>query len=263
MSFGTWAWIGCALLFILNPWPVAAPTERKADHGKTNAIRWWLPAVLAVIAVVPLAFLNGRMLMALFLYAALVAFVAWPACVLLLTLGPWPGPAAPRTLAAIPEQKKTGAMTTALLLTLILVPLALYARPAVVAVFTGALFSGSFDPRWTGWALDQSTIQTLFWRFTYLAILAASQVAATRHIACRETRVGYWSFVAPVIALFLLLLLYLSCVIHSLIVYVHTLGFTSLRVYGLLYGIACYVALFAFLRWAIRGNDRVSERKAA
>jgi hypothetical protein len=131
-------------------------------------------------------------------------------------------------------------------------PLAMWCSPAIRTLFTGGLFTARFDLSWVGWTLDQSTIHCGFWRFTMLGGMASAYVAVARWLCNRTSRPGYWAFALPVVGLWLCLLSYLTCVFYGLIVYIHMLGITLLRLYGLAYGIGCYLLAALFVRWALR-----------
>ncbi|HRZ13635.1 MAG TPA: DUF4173 domain-containing protein [Kiritimatiellia bacterium] len=252
VSFRHWAWAGCAFLFILSPWREEVWLDQARPAGR---LRWGFvlaAAILVVLALLPLALHKGYHFKALLMYAGLILLLEWASLVLLLMLGPrWPVRFVPR-LAALPPATALGWAWIAGFLLLALVPSVLYFSGAIRAVVTGSLFAEKFDHSWVGWCLDQSTLQCGFWRFTMIAALLMVHVAIARWLGDRTSRRGLWTFRLLAIALFIGPLCYLACDYWSLIVYIRTLGFTLLRVYGLVYGLAAALATLGFLRWAVR-----------
>lgn len=250
VSFRHWAWAGCAFLFLLSPW-----REEVWPPGPAGRLRWRVvlaAAVLVVLALLPLALHKGYHFKALLMYAGLILFLEWAPLVQFLMLGPR-GPVrfVPR-LAALPPAAALGWPWIAGFLLLAVVPSLMYFKGAIEAVVTGSLFAAKFDHSWVGWCLDQSTLQCGFWRFTMIAALLMAHAAIARWLGDRTTRRGLWTFRLLVIALFVGPLCYLACDYWSLIVYIRTLGFTLLRSYGLVYGLAAALLTLGFLRWALR-----------
>lgn len=119
-------------------------------------------------------------------------------------------------------------------------------------VLSGRLFTECFDIIHAGSALDQPTIgKWMFW-FTVLASLTAPYVAIVRRITNRDNPFGYWLFAIGVVALSALLLSILAWPTCWLVQYIHSMGFTPKRVFGLVYGFASAIMLPIFVYWMIR-----------
>lgn len=252
LSFSPWAWFGCALLFLLSPWPEVPKIMEPDNKTRVHRIRFLASIGLTAIALVLLAVLRWEILIAVVLYSLLFFFIDWLPLALLYMVCPCLRyPRLPK-LGELPPEARVGPLGTLLFMALMLFPCAFYFRPAIRTMVKGKLFASTFDARWVEWALDQSTIQCGFWRFTAMAGIILPFVAIARWLSNRSTRRGYWAFTAPTVALLFCLLSYLTCVFVSLIMYIHTLGFTPLRIYGLAYGVVCYVVTLVFLRWSVR-----------
>jgi hypothetical protein len=255
-SFVAWSWFGCAALALLTPWPKAPVPEAAPHRGLLNKRQLLGGLSFIGAAVVILAVLKWKTFLAALAYALLIVFTEWYLLALLLLLCPCLlFPRLPRLASPVPGVRLS-TLGTLTFMALVLGPFASWCRPPIRCLFNGQLFSAHFDTSWVGWILDQSTIQCGLWRFTCLTAMAMAYVAVARWAGDRSTRRGYWAFTVPTLALFSCLLSYLTCVFYSLAVYIHTLGFTTLRVYGLLYGVCCYSATVRFIRWAVQKPDR-------
>ncbi|MBI3986720.1 MAG: hypothetical protein HY343_07365 [Lentisphaerae bacterium] len=255
-SFSRWAWLGCAVLFVLAPWPETPRLGGTNSLTRANRIRSLAVVGLVVTVLILLAVLELHAFFAVTLYALLLFATEWIVFALLFMVCPWfKYPRLP-ALGELAQNAKMGSLCTVLFLLLALIPFALWFSPAIRVLVTGKLFTTPFNLSWVGWTLDQSTIQCGFWRFTALAGMVLAYVAVARWLSDRSSRLGYWAFTAPTIALFICLLSYLTCVSYSLLVYIRTLGFTTLRVFGLVYGLGCYIFTLGFMRWALQGLNR-------
>ena len=87
---------------------------------------------------------------------------------------------------------------------------------------------------------------------TFFLAIALPYTVLARCISHRKTRLAYWSFVIPTVALYLYLLLILTLPFSWLIQYINAMGFTPKRIYGLFYGLGGYVVILGFLWWAVR-----------
>lgn len=97
-----------------------------------------------------------------------------------------------------------------------------------------------------------------------LALKAAAYISVVRWLSDRRARSTYWAFTLLTSAAFVCLLSFLICVTHGLLLYVHALGLTVMRAYGLAYAALCYALVFRFLWWALRKpGGQLSEDTAA
>ncbi len=149
--------------------------------------------------------------------------------------------------------RKIGPLGTAVFMALALVVVAWLTRKPLAFVITGKVFAYHFDnTRHVGWALDQGTVQKAFILFTAFALLVSPYVAIVRWVSDRTTRLGYWAFAGPTIALCLCLISILTCAFVGLFKYIHAMGFTPMRTCGLAYGLGASIAVVGFVRWAFR-----------
>ena len=124
-------------------------------------------------------------------------------------------------------------------------------------VLSGQIFHGHFDPdsEWQG----VLSIKISFFLFTLFTAVAFPYVAIARWKSDRNTRLGYWAFSVTATALCICLLGILTCAFGRLITYIHAMGFTPMRIFGLLYGLGGYIVVLGFLYWATRTHEE--ERK--
>ena len=87
---------------------------------------------------------------------------------------------------------------------------------------------------------------------TFDTLILFLYTALARFLSHRKTRLAYWSFAIPTIALYLYLLLILTLPFSWLIHYINAMGFTPKRMYGLFYGLGAYILILTFLYWVIR-----------
>jgi len=119
-------------------------------------------------------------------------------------------------------------------------------------VISGKLFSEKFDTIHAGFTLDQPTIgKWLFW-FSVMTVLSLPYAAAVRWMSDRRNMVGYLAYSIPVAVLCVFLLCILSWPICWLIQYVHWMGVTPRRVFGLVYGTGGGMLVLGFLYWAVK-----------
>ena len=119
-------------------------------------------------------------------------------------------------------------------------------------VISGKLFSEKFDICHAGFCLDQPTIgKWLFW-FSVMMVSSLPYVTTVRWISNRKSRCGYLAYGISIVILCIFLLCILSWPLCWLIQYVCSMGLTSRRVYGLLYGIGGGILVIGFFAWAIR-----------
>jgi len=135
----------------------------------------------------------------------------------------------------------------------------LMARKPVISVFNGTvpryvisgrLFSEPFNKIHAGFALDQPTIgKWLFW-FTFMTLSSLPYAAAVRWLSNRRNRGGYFAYGIAIVILCTFLLCILSWPLTWLIQYVNSMGFTSNRLIGLIYGTGGGLLVIGFLVWA-------------
>jgi hypothetical protein len=119
-------------------------------------------------------------------------------------------------------------------------------------VLSGKLFSDPFNRIHAGSALDQPTIgKWLFW-FTVMTLSSLPYAAAVRCVSNRRHWSGYSTFGLSVVTLCVCLLCILSWPLCWLIQYIHSMGFTFNRIFGLIYATGGGVGMIVFLIWAIR-----------
>ena len=239
-NFLLWTWIGCALIFLLGPWPDEPGRKTSTPPSKMDQIGWVL--LLAAVSLLPglLMFLAPLPKLGyLAMYGLLFLVLCWDILLLLMMLMPWPR-YFPK-LSEPPPRAKMGTPGTALLLVLPWLAIGTYFMGTFRGLFSGRLFVEKFDQRWLGWSLDQSNLSCGFFRYTFIMAALMAYVAAVRWLADRR---GLWrrgAFILFSLPLFLFPFSYLTCIAYGLLLYIQTLGFTTMRVLGLLYGAPCYV----------------------
>ena len=245
-SFSVWAWVGCALVFVLSPsWPehprIPATKRRMTVWGYASLATAALAGTAVVLAVLPHD--DGWMMFALF-------FLPWSiwggvGVALLALLVPWPEyPPLPR-LADLPTARKTGPWATAIFLAIAIAALGSIAYYPLRLVVSGQLFSDSFNH------IRTSGLELPLLVFSYCSAIVLPYMAIARWMSDRSTWLGYWAFTIPASILCFLLLCILTIPFHRLIQYIQAMGFTPRRVYGLVYGLAGYIGILLFLCWAV------------
>lgn len=245
-AFGLWAWAGCAVLFLLTPWQEAAWLA--SPRVRARGFTFWLCAGVGLLAAALIAMVDEVRG-----YTWILLCLGSPAWALLLIVGPFPRvPFFPK-LAEPDPSVKLGALGTLGFLVVVLSSLFFYFVPYFLGLVSGTLFFQPFrSSAVKGWALDQSTVQSGFWRFSLLAGMMAAGVAVAGWLSDRSSRRGFWAFALPVISAFIVALSYLTCNVYMLFMCVWTMGFTLLRICGLAYGLGCYLVVLAFLRSVVR-----------
>jgi len=312
LSFSVWAWLGCALLFLLSPWPEYPHILRRGSLRKAHKVSSLFAAALMGIGLAALV-LKGHPVFLIFLHPifiwpalgcallfllslwrvypgfsrmngltkvhkvisllaiafvgiGLVVLAYWdkplesdmlliiiPAlgCALLYLLIPWPVyPGLPK-LGYLPEARKIGPLGTAIFLAMALVLLASFALGPFLHVVSGDLFRSEFHRIHVGTVLDQPTIGKWFFLSALFAALAFPYAATARWMSDRSTRLGYWAFAVPTAALCLCLLSILTMPFWWLLQYIHAMGFTEMRIYGVVCGLLGYIVILGFLCWAV------------
>jgi len=148
---------------------------------------------------------------------------------------------------------------TAIIMVVVLVPLAWFGFSSdgpFLHVLSGHLFTGGFDRIHAGSVMDQPTIGKWYVLFGVFSAAAVPYMAVARWISDRRTRVGYWAYAGPAAGVCVCLLIILTMPFYWLLQYIHEMGFTRLRVYGLAYGVGGYLVILGFLYWAARRPRR-------
>lgn len=265
-SFSVWAWLGCALLFVLSPWPEYPRTPMRAELPKPH--KAVLLGTIVFAAMVLLMLFPGsnllsllrelnwhtlRQLIAIFNEPLLACLFALPCLgfALLFLLSPWPGfPCLPK-LGELSPAQKVSPLATIGLMAMALIPFASFACGPFLYVVSGQLFASQFNPAHVGGALDQPSLTKWLFLFTFWTALVFPYVAAARWMSDRSTRLGYWAFAVSAAALCLCLLSILTLPFWWLIQYIHAMGFTLTRGLGLVYALCGYALVTCFFCWAV------------
>ncbi len=163
-----------------------------------------------------------------------------------------------------PRVRRIGPISTVVLMALVLFPQAwamlrsgysIFAPTSLAYLFGGGYFVdcfAPFDKVNAGFCLDQPTIgKWLFW-FAWFSVITLSYAAVIGFVSDRTTRAGRLAFAIPAVLLVVLLISSLLPPLQWLIQYLHSMGFTPKRIYGLAYVAASITILLLFVRWAIR-----------
>ncbi|HUW81877.1 MAG TPA: hypothetical protein VMZ31_03645 [Phycisphaerae bacterium] len=254
LSFSLWTWLGCALLFLLTPWPTY---PRKLDKGdRPRASKKGIGGLVGLVAVAIVTMLaEGSFFRELF-----VVFFPpiWIAGGLLLMLGPWLGYLGVPKMGALPEQRRLPALATAVYIGLVLVPLAWFFLGPILYVLSGQLFASSFDHAHIGGALDQPSLHKWFFLSSQFAAVALPCVAIARWMADRRSRAGYCAFALPAAVLCLCVLSVFTVPFWWVIQYIGAMGFTPRRILGLACGLGGYIVILGILRWALTPPKRLA-----
>jgi hypothetical protein len=119
-------------------------------------------------------------------------------------------------------------------------------------IFSGRIFSERFDIIHAGSALDQPTIgKWLFW-FSVMALLSLPYINIIRRFSNTKQRAVRITICIFSSIICLLLLCILSWPITWLIQYIHSMGFTYRRVFGLICAITGGVVVIRFMYKTIK-----------
>lgn len=252
LAFSLWTWFGCALLFLLSPWP-REPRIRKKPEAP--------PFMRSLVTLGTSAFLAMALLLLLVMLerirsphdlVMLIPLLLWlPCAALFFLLTPWPGDPCFPKLAGLPDERKLGPLSSALFILLALAPFCAFALRPFLYVVSGQLFASSFDRAHVGGALDQPSLTKWFFLFTMFSSLLLPYVALARWLSDRSARLGYWAFALPTLALGLLLLGILTIPFYWTLQYIGAMGFTPRRLYGVLYGLSGYLLILSVFGWAV------------
>jgi len=124
-------------------------------------------------------------------------------------------------------------------------------------ILSGQFWAEKFNTIHAGATMDQPTIgKWLIW-FTVLSMITFPYVLIVRRMSDRSTRSGYWAYAIPAIILCVLMLSILCYPICMLAQYVHSMGFTPKRLFGLLYGLGGFIFVIWFLSSAFRPETKL------
>ena len=251
LSFSVWTWLSCALIFLLTGWP-NEPHVPGADSIK-SAVGFVTAGALVVMTIVIAAEVDLQ---------ALIVVVPAIVCglVLLLISGlAWPG--LPK-LGELQRARRMSIVSLSAFFALIVVPLAGFTVSDDCPFFyvaSGRLFTSGFSRDHVGSAMDQPTIGKWLILFTLFTAFVVMSVTVARWASNRDTPAGYWAFAIPTLALCFYAIVILTLPFWWLIQYIDAMGVTPRRIYGLLYGVAGYLSVLAFVYWALRRPTRTSK----
>ena len=120
-------------------------------------------------------------------------------------------------------------------------------RP-VTFLFSGKVFADR--PIVTGGALDQPSLHKGFFLFCFFSVIGGLLVVAVRWLGDRRRKAVRRLLCVLSLLTFLQPLSVLTITFYDLLRYMHAMGFTPARIAGLVFGLAGYAAVFAFVIWA-------------
>lgn len=122
---------------------------------------------------------------------------------------------------------------------------------AFYTVLTGQIFDHGWDPVHAGFTLDQPTIGKWFFWFTVFTAICLSYMELVRKFGVRSVKPRHWIFAVGLTALCLFLICLLTIPFWWLIQYIHAMGWTPKRLFGLFYGTGGYAIVLVFWYRAI------------
>lgn len=248
-AFAVWSWIACALVTVLNPWPEHPGFLQVNTPGTLQKIASLATIGAVAIAILHMAILREFVFFLLFIHPGFI----WGGvgCALAVILIPWPAyPAIPR-LGKLSEARQMHPVSMFLFLGIGLAALGSFAFRPFLSIISGQLFASTFNGTHTGGALDSPSLHKWFHLFTFFSAMVLPYVAAARWMGGRGSRLGYWAFTIPAVALCMCLLSILTVPFYWLLQYIAAMGCTFRRLYGLGCGLAGYAIVLAFLCWAV------------
>ena len=154
-----------------------------------------------------------------------------------------------------PSRWKIGATLTAILMLLLLLPLArmiIGKDGPFFYVLTGRLFLDPFSTDHVGSVLDQPTIGKWYILSGFFSFISLLWMTIIRLISRRSRLTEHLAYALPAAATCFLLLVMLTLPFWWNIQYLSTMGFTLTRLKGLIFGSVLYLLLLAFLIWSLR-----------
>ena len=123
-------------------------------------------------------------------------------------------------------------------------------------LLSGEVFRDQFNTIHAGFVLDQPTIgKWLFW-FTCMTVTSMPLTLLVRALTDRKCKWAWSVFAIANVALGICLISMLSWPLIWLGQYIHSMGFTIRRVFGLLYGGMAGAGVLGFIAWSIRRPPR-------
>ncbi|RKY13452.1 MAG: hypothetical protein DRP52_02730 [Planctomycetota bacterium] len=121
-----------------------------------------------------------------------------------------------------------------------------------IYALSGQLFGDPWNRIHAGFTLDQPTIGKWYFWFTVFTVMSLPYMTLVRRFCIRCSRLRHWIFALGLTVLCSFLICLLTIPFFWLVQYIHEMGWTQKRIFGLLYGIAGYVAVLGFYIWAAR-----------
>jgi hypothetical protein len=253
LSFSVWTWVGCGLIHVLSPWPekfLVTKTEKNKTTQKIGSLA--LIIFFVTILILPAKF-NRVSLLTLFHPYFILGGIS---CLLLTQLIRRPESSFVSCLKDLPENKKATPFGIALFLLIAISPVVLLGWAPFKYIISGNLFTSTFSRYRISGALDQSGISKYFFLFMYTGFQSSAFAAIARWAANRKTRLGYWTFIIPVFIMCIFLLSILTMPFYWLIQYIQAMGYTKMRITGLIYGAGGYLTVIAFFIWCAWPPDK-------
>ncbi|MCI0499095.1 MAG: hypothetical protein L0Y36_05380 [Planctomycetales bacterium] len=123
-------------------------------------------------------------------------------------------------------------------------------------VLSGRIFNEGWNRIHAGTVLDQPTIGKWYFWFTVFTVVWLSYMALVRRFCVRRSKLRHGIFAIAITILCLFLVCLLTIPFWWLIQYIHAMGWTPKRFYGVLYAIAGYTAVLWFGYRAFRFKRR-------
>jgi hypothetical protein len=131
----------------------------------------------------------------------------------------------------------------------------------ILYVVSGEVFHSTFDRHLV--SAGVGAIKIRFIIFTFFTVVSLPYIAIVRWKGHRSSPSGYWLFTVTTTAICVCLLVPLTCAISRLVAYIQAMGFTRMRIYGLLYGLGGYIIVLGFLYWANRTPGKKNAQPTA
>ncbi len=257
LAFEMMAWVGCGLLYLLQPWSKHAFIERlRRPILKPPMFDRFLVGMYFVPLGLVLLALVERQTFLRVLAISMLFFWFWPAAGLVMLLTPWPERVRLPHLRALPPLRRAGSLATALFMLLALAPLAGWAWESVWEILNGDLFRRSFSGA-VGFVMDQASQGRHFFWAAWLAAISLAHISIGRWLGDRRRWAGYLAFAIPTALLAVCLVGFFTTVYIDLIKYVLQMGLTRERALGLVCGCCGY-----FWRWRDSSSGRLRRRRS-
>ena len=133
----------------------------------------------------------------------------------------------------------------------------------ILDVVSGEVFHSTFDQRSLYLGIGVGAIKVRFLIFTFFTVVSLPYIAIVRWKSNRSSPSGYWLFTVTTTAICVCLLAPLTSAIGRLVAYIQAMGFTRMRIYGLLYGLGGYIIVLGFLYWANRTPGKKNAQPTA